>query len=105
MRDKHLKSPDFFNAVQFPDITFKSTAVARSGDAYEVTGDLKLHGVTRPVTVKVTPTGTGKGPTGAPIAGIDSSFILKRSLFGMSKMVGPAGDDIWVNVSVEGRKQ
>src|SRR5258705_219039 len=54
-RDQHLKGPDFFNVVQFPTIAFKSRAVARSGaDAYEVTGDLTLHGVTRPVSLKVT---------------------------------------------------
>lgn len=104
MRDKHLKSPDFFNVVQFPTIAFKSQSVTRAGNAnaYEVTGDLTLHGVTRPITVRVVPTGKGKNQAGKPIAGIETSFNIKRSDFGMSKMVGPVGDDVWVNVSIEG---
>jgi polyisoprenoid-binding protein YceI len=105
-RDQHLKSPDFFNAVQFPTLSFKSTAVTRASDGtYEVVGDLTLHGVTKPVRVKVVPTGNGKDMKGAPTAGIDASFIVKQSEFGMSKMVGPLGDDVWVNVSVEGVKK
>jgi polyisoprenoid-binding protein YceI len=100
-RDQHLKSPDFFNVVQFPTITFKSQSVTKTGNAYEVTGDLTLHGVTKPITLKIVPTGKSKNQMGAPIIGIESSFNIKRSDFGMSKMVGPIGDDVWVNVSVE----
>lgn len=104
-RDKHLKSPDFFNAVQFPVISFKSKSVSKTAEGYDVTGDLTLHGVTKPLQVKVVPVGSGKGPTGAAIAGIDASFTIKQSEFGMSKMVGPIGDDVWVNVSIEGTKK
>src|SRR5690242_5758721 len=49
-RDGHLKSPDFFNAKQFPTINFQSTAVKAVKDGYQVTGDLTMHGVTKPVT-------------------------------------------------------
>src|SRR5947209_1187524 len=101
-RDQHLKSPDFFNVVQFPAIAFKSQTIARSGNAYEVTGDLTLHGVTKPITLKVVTTGSGKNQMGTPIAGIESSFNIKRSDFGMSKMIPGVGDDVWVNVSIEG---
>ena len=104
-RDQHLKSPDFFNVVQFPTIAFKSQKVTKSGEAYEVVGDLTLHGVTKPVTVKVVPTGKGKGPMGAPIAGIEATLTLKRTDFGMSNMVGPLGDEVWVTVGVEGRRK
>jgi polyisoprenoid-binding protein YceI len=104
-RDQHLKSPDFFNAVQYPAITFKSQSVTKAGGAYEVTGDLTLHGVTKPVTIKVVPTGSGKDMRGTPIAGIETSFNIKRSDYGMSKMVGPVGDDVWVNVSVEATRK
>ncbi len=76
-RDQHLKGPDFFNAVQFPTISFVSSGAVKSGNGYEVSGDLTLHGVTKPVTLKVTPTGTGKGPTGAAIAGIESTFTTR----------------------------
>ena len=104
-RDKHLKSPDFFNAVQFPVISFKSKSVTKGADTYDVTGELTLHGVTRPIRLKIVPVGSGKGPMGAPIAGIDASFMVKQSEFGMTKMVGPIGDDVWVNVSIEGTKK
>jgi polyisoprenoid-binding protein YceI len=104
-RDQHLKSPDFFNVVQFPTIAFKSQKVTKSGEAYDVVGDLTLHGVTKPVTVKVVPTGKGKGPMGAPIAGIEATLTLKRTDFGMSNMVGPLGDDVWVTVGIEGRRK
>src|SRR5436190_4359667 len=50
-RDQHLKSPDFLNARQFPTLTFKSTKVEGSGDAYKISGDFTLHGVTRQITV------------------------------------------------------
>src|SRR5262249_49789347 len=49
MRDRHLKSPDFFNAAQYQTITFKSTSVTKGGEDYEVKGNLTLHGVTKPI--------------------------------------------------------
>jgi polyisoprenoid-binding protein YceI len=104
-RDLHLKSPDFFNAVQFPTIGFKSQSVTKKADAYEVVGELTLHGVTKPVTVKVVPTGMGKDQAGRPIAGIEATLVIKRTDFGMSNMVGPLGDDVWVTVGVEGRRK
>lgn len=54
-RDQHLRSADFFDAAKFPDITFKSRRVTRTGaDSAEIAGDLTLHGVTKPVTLHVT---------------------------------------------------
>jgi polyisoprenoid-binding protein YceI len=106
MRDKHLQSPDFFNAVQYKTIAFKSKSVASAGPGtFEVTGDLTLHGVTKPLTIKVVKTGSGKGPRGNPIVGLDTSFAIRQSDFGMTKMVGPTGDDVWINVSIEAGKQ
>ncbi len=102
-RDQHLKSPDFFNAKQFPTITFKSKQVKKSGkDTYEVTGDLNLHGVTRSVTVKVTRTGAGKDPFGGYRIGFETVFTIKRSDFGMKFMLGPVSDEIRLIVSIEG---
>jgi polyisoprenoid-binding protein YceI len=104
-RDQHLKGPDVFNVVQFPTLSFTSKSVQAAGSGYEVQGDLTLHGVTKPVTVKVTPTGTGKGPTGAAIAGIEATFTVRQSEFGITKLAPAIGDDVWVNVSVEGVKK
>jgi polyisoprenoid-binding protein YceI len=103
-RDTHLKSPDFLSAVQFPAITFKSQSVTKEGAGYHVTGELTLHGVTKPITMEVVPTGTGKGPTGGAIAGIETSFGFKRTDFGMTKMVPMVGDDVQIHVGIEGRK-
>ena len=86
-RDKHLKSPDFFNAKQFPDITFKSTAVKKTGDnAFEVTGDLTLHGVTKSITVTLTKVGQAQTQMGER-AGFDGQFTVNRSDYGMTFMV------------------
>ena len=104
-RDTHLKGPDFFNAKQFPTITFKGTSFKKTGDAtYEVAGDLTLHGVTKPVTATVESTGQGKGLRGGEIAGIEAVFTIKRTDFGMKNLVGPVGDDVKITVALEGGK-
>src|SRR3954462_14103218 len=78
-RDAHLKSPDFFNAKQYPTITFKSTSV-KKGDApntLQVTGNLTMHGVTKPLTVPVELTGKGQFPPGTQRAGGEATFVVK----------------------------
>lgn len=104
-RNQHLKSPDFFNAKQFPVITFKSNKVEASGDSYKISGDFTLHGVTKPVTVDFKKGGEGKGMQGETRAGGETRFTIKRSEFGMSFMPGAIGDEITVLLSLEGIKQ
>lgn len=105
-RDQHLKGPDFFNAKQFPVITFKSTSVKKVDDKeFEVTGDLTLKGVTKPVTVELDFIGRGKGMQGEERAGGEATFKIKRSDFGMDYMQGPLGDEVDIIVSVEGIKE
>ncbi len=101
-RDQHLQGPDFLNAAQFPTISFVSKSVEKSGNAYQVTGEMTMHGVTKPITVHLTPTGTGKGPTGAEIGGIEANVTIHQSDFGITKMAGMIGDSVWINISVEG---
>src|SRR3954462_8331101 len=80
-RDTHLKSPDFFSAKEFPTIAFKSTSVKAAGEGkYEVTGDLTLHGVTKPVTVTLNK--TGESTMMGNRVGFLSTFTVKRSDFG-----------------------
>lgn len=102
-RDQHLKSPDFFSASEFPEITFESETVKALKDgALEVTGKLDMHGVTKPLTVTVIPTGTSAGDDRRPaLAGFETTFTLKRSDFGMDNMIGPLGDEVTVTLSVE----
>lgn len=101
-RDEHLKSQDFFNAAEFPVLSFKSKGVKKgSGKGeLEVTGDLTIHGVTKPLTTKVSHTGTGKG-RGGEVAGFETVFTIKRSDFDMKFMVGPLGDEVQVTISLE----
>lgn len=104
-RDQHLKSPDFFDAKQFPTMTFKSTKVEASGDTLKVTGDFTLHGVMKPLTVEFKKGGEGKGMQGEIRGGGETRFTIKRSDFGMKFMAGALGDDINIVLSLEGVKQ
>jgi polyisoprenoid-binding protein YceI len=84
-RDTHLKSPEFFHHEEHPVMTFKSTKVAKKGDAeYAVTGDLTLHGVTKPVTFEVEgPSAPGKDPWGNTRIGISATTKINRKDFGL----------------------
>lgn len=105
-RNKHLKSADFFDAEKYPEISFKSTSVKKTGEKeYEVKGDLTLHGVTKPLTVKVEYTGAGPGMKGEYRSGFETTFDIERSDFGMNTMQGPLGDDVPLTVSIEGIRQ
>jgi polyisoprenoid-binding protein YceI len=101
-RDQHLKSPDFFAAKQYPELTFKSTAIKFLGnEVFEVAGDLTCHGVTKPITIKLEHTGQGKGMRGEYRSGFFARFPIKRSDFGMTYMMEGLGDDIEITVSLE----
>ncbi len=103
-RDQHLRSPDFFNAKQFPVITFKSTKVsAKAGqeNMLEVTGDFELHGVKKSVTVDVEMTGKGEHPRAGELIGFETTFGIKRSDFGMNYELKNVSDDIRITVSIE----
>jgi polyisoprenoid-binding protein YceI len=104
-RNQHLKSPDFFNAKQFPTISFKSTKVEKSGDAFKVTGDFSLHGVTKPITVDFKKVGEGKGMQGEMRIGGGTEFTVKRSDYGMTFMQNGIGDEVTIILSLEGVKK
>ena len=104
--DGHLKSPDFFNAAEFPTMKFtsKSAKKAAGENMFEVAGDLSMHGVTKPVTAMVELTGVSDMMGGR--AGIEAIFNVKRSDFGMTYGVdkGAIGDEVRVLVNLEGIK-
>jgi polyisoprenoid-binding protein YceI len=85
-RDAHLRSADFLDVEKFPSITFKSTSIEPAGDdELKVTGDLTIHGVTRPVVLKVEgPTSEEKDPWGNVRAGASATTKIKRSDFGLT---------------------
>lgn len=82
-RDNHLRSADFFDAEKFPKLTFKSTNVAKDGDDYKVTGDLTIHGVTKPVVFSVEYSGQIKDPYGLQRAGFSAKTKISRKEFGL----------------------
>jgi polyisoprenoid-binding protein YceI len=83
-RDGHLKSPDFFDVENYPEITFQSTGFeALDEDTYEITGDLTLHGVTKPITLKAELGGQETDPFGNDRVGLDVTGELSRSDYSM----------------------
>ncbi len=108
-RDKHLRSPDFLDVAKYPSISFRSTKVEKAGEALKVTGDLTLHGVTKPVTLEVTATPAIKGMYGETRRAFSGTARISRKEFGLTwnKVVeaGPVvGDDIAVTLELEAVK-
>lgn len=104
-RDKHIASADFLNASKFGKATFVSTSVKSTGaNTADVTGDLTIAGVTKPVVVKATFLGEGKDPWGGYRAGFEGTTSIKRSDFGKQKDLGPKSDAVELYVSFEGVK-
>jgi polyisoprenoid-binding protein YceI len=106
-RDGHLKSPDFLDVAKYPTISFRSTKVTAAGkDRLAVTGDLTLHGVTKPVVLDVTTSPEVKGMYGETRRGFAAQTKLSRKEFGLvwNKLVeaGPAvGDELAISLDVE----
>lgn len=105
-RDRHLRSPDYFDADKYPEITFKSTGFKKTGEqTFDVTGELALHGVTKTITVPLEITGTGPGMRGEYRAGWETTFTIKRSEYGMTTMLEGLSDEVRLTVAVEGVRQ
>lgn len=95
--DDHFRSEDFFETSKFPMATFKSTRVEKTSgmDRLNVTGNLTLHGVTKPVTLQVTVVKVGLNPrTNLPTVGFDATTMLRRSDFGLGKYAPQVSDEI-----------
>ena len=102
-RDTHLRTPEFFNVAQFPTMTFSSTAIKKNGaTAFDVTGDLTLHGVTKSVTVKMEKTGAGKGREGEALIGFEGHLSILRSEYGMKAGLPAIGDEVRLILAFEG---
>ena len=105
-RDKHLRSPDFFNAKEFPQMTFVSTGIEKTGDKTgKILGNLTLLGVTKPVALDVTFNSMRKHPLpqykGIMTTGFSARTKIKRSDFGMKFALGGIGDEIDIMLEVE----
>ena len=106
-RDQHLKNADFFNAKQFPQMTFKSTSVKPGGAAnsYDVTGDLTIKGKTKSVTVTIKKLGEGQGMQRELRAGFETKFVVNRLEHGIDWNPGAVGNDVDVSIAFEAIKQ
>ena len=84
-RDNHLRSNDFLAMDEHPEISFSSTDITRTGDdEFDVTGDLTVRGVTKPVTVPFTYEGTAQDPFGNTRIGLEGSVAINRKDYGVT---------------------
>ena len=109
-RDDHLRSPDFFNSAEFPEITFNSTQVESTGEnTLKITGDFTLLGTTKPVILDVTVNKVAPNPLpqsgGVLTAGISGRTTIQRSEFGMTTFTPDLGDEIEIWLEIEGKKK
>lgn len=107
-RDTDLKSDHFFDVAKFPTATFVSTSVAKSGSGLTVTGNLTLHGVTKPVTLNVEgPTGPIPGMDHKPHSGYSATTTISRIAFGIASSypASVVGDDVKLTIDLDVVKQ
>jgi polyisoprenoid-binding protein YceI len=111
-RDTHLRSGDFFGVDQFPTLTFASTRLTKKGgERLEVSGDLAIRGVTRPVTLDVTFLGKAKDPWGKERIAFEAETTINRKDFGLSWNAALetggflVGDEVKITLSVQALPQ
>ena len=110
-RDEHLRGADFFDAAKFPEITFESTKLEKSGDGHTLSGKFTIKGVTKDVSIPVTVNGPITDPWGNVRLGLEGSFTINRKDYGISfskAMDGGGlvvGDDVKIDLSIEAIKR
>ena len=103
MLDQFLKSAKFFDSARFPTATFKSNSFKFSGEQLvSVSGDLSLHGITKPVVLEIIYLSCREHPLlNIPSCGADAIVTIKRSEFGLDAFIGNDSDEVMVDISVE----
>jgi polyisoprenoid-binding protein YceI len=105
-RDKHIRSADFLNASEHDTATFESTSVKSTGEGTaDITGNLTLNGVTKPVVIAAKFIGEGKDPWGGYRAGFEGTTTLTLKDFDIKMNLGPASETVELIISVEGIRQ
>ncbi|WP_430786333.1 YceI family protein [Virgibacillus flavescens] len=111
-RDDHLRSEDFFDVANHPKMTFVATDIKKkSGSNYDVSGDLTIKGITKPVTFEVDYEGSGKDPWGNEVAGFSGGTKISRKEFGLTWNAAletggvMVGDEVKINIEIEAVKQ
>ena len=102
-RDKHLRSAEFLNVSKHDTATFESTSVKSTGEgSADVTGNLTLNGVTKPVVIAAKFIGEGQDPWGGYRAGFEGTTTLKLKDFDIAMDLGPASETVELIISIEG---
>lgn len=101
-RDKHLRSKDFLDVSKYPKATFVTRSFKGDKNGGTLVGGLTLHGVTRDISIEVTKVGEGNDPWKGYRAGFHGKTSFKKSEFGISYDLGPAGELIEFELSIEG---
>ena len=103
-RNNHLKSPDFFDAEKYPEITFQSTSIKNNGEnKYKLTGNLTMHGVTKTVTMDLKYRGTNVNEKSkARTAGFQLEGVVKRSDFNIGAGFGDSVVSDEVRIKADG---
>ncbi len=104
-RDKHLMNADFLEVDKYPEARFVSTAYEGDGMNGVLTGNLTLHGVTKPVNIAVTKVGEGKDPWGGYRAGFSGATVLRLKDFDIKMDLGPASQEVELELFIEGVRQ
>ena len=107
-RDNDLKSANFFDVAQFPTATFTSTSISKSGGGLTISGNLTLHGVTKPVVLNAdAPVGPVNGMDKKPHYGFSATTTLKRTDFGIAAKAPTSiiGDDVALTIDLDMAKQ
>ncbi|MBI1196099.1 MAG: YceI family protein [Gammaproteobacteria bacterium] len=107
-RDKHLRSDDFFDVEKYPKATFTTTSYSDKGNGKAILkGALTLHGVKKEVTIDVDQVGTGPDPWGGYRRGFEGTTTLHLSDYDLkkAKILGPAGENVELYLSIEGIRQ
>jgi polyisoprenoid-binding protein YceI len=101
-RDRHLRTADFFDVEKFPEITFKSERIEKKGKQFIAHGPLTMHGVTKPIALTFTVTGTFTNPTNKKISvGYSAKMVLNRRDFGINYARQDSPTFIGDNITIE----
>ncbi|MDO8539378.1 MAG: YceI family protein [Opitutaceae bacterium] len=104
-RDDHVRSADFLDAAKFPTIAFKSTSWQKTGEnTYDVSGDLTIKDVTKPVVLKVTALGFGPGMGGTQLSGWEATTKIDKKEFNVkdpAMLDAALGDDVTITINIE----
>jgi polyisoprenoid-binding protein YceI len=106
-RDKHLRSPEFFDVEKFPKLTFQSTKITKAGKGYKLKGNLTIHGVTKEVTLDAQVSEPVANPWGKQVRGVKINGKVKREDFGLTwnkaldKGGVVLGNDVTINIKLE----